>query len=109
MRSCWRCSLDSKPARFKDSAFSVPSRLPFVMILLALVLTAVSAFGVTRLRADTRADLLADPSSASYQDQALFADTFGGDPVVIMAQRSEEHSLNSSHGSISYAVFCLKK
>src|SRR3989337_3609998 len=24
-------------------------------------------------------------------------------------ERSEEHSLNSSHGSISYAVFCLKK
>src|SRR5207245_10320830 len=24
-------------------------------------------------------------------------------------KRSEEHSLNSSHGSISYAVFCLKK
>src|SRR5699024_11280731 len=24
-------------------------------------------------------------------------------------QRSEEHSLNSSHVSISYAVFCLKK
>src|SRR5689334_23964469 len=23
--------------------------------------------------------------------------------------RSEEHSLNSSHSSISYAVFCLKK
>src|SRR5687768_17752696 len=23
--------------------------------------------------------------------------------------RSEEHSLNSSHGYISYAVFCLKK
>src|SRR5207245_8037536 len=23
--------------------------------------------------------------------------------------RSEEHTLNSSHGSISYAVFCLKK
>ena len=25
------------------------------------------------------------------------------------AQRSEEHSLNSSHITISYAVFCLKK
>ena len=23
--------------------------------------------------------------------------------------RSEEHTLNSSHGYISYAVFCLKK
>src|SRR3712207_8292934 len=27
----------------------------------------------------------------------------GGDP------RSEEHTLNSSHANISYAVFCLKK
>src|SRR5207245_8078099 len=27
----------------------------------------------------------------------------------IAALRSEEHTLNSSHGSISYAVFCLKK
>src|SRR2546430_8123938 len=25
------------------------------------------------------------------------------------ARRSEEHSLNSSHSQISYAVFCLKK
>src|SRR5207245_3841268 len=25
------------------------------------------------------------------------------------SKRSEEHTLNSSHGSISYAVFCLKK
>src|SRR2546422_7062113 len=25
------------------------------------------------------------------------------------AARSEEHTLNSSHGYISYAVFCLKK
>src|SRR3989475_7283330 len=26
-----------------------------------------------------------------------------------VAHRSEEHSLNSSHSQISYAVFCLKK
>src|SRR5687768_17960952 len=26
-----------------------------------------------------------------------------------LAARSEEHTLNSSHGYISYAVFCLKK
>src|SRR5699024_12341368 len=26
-----------------------------------------------------------------------------------LARRSEEHTLNSSHVSISYAVFCLKK
>src|SRR5206468_12682893 len=28
---------------------------------------------------------------------------------VLALRRSEEHSLNSSHDQISYAVFCLKK
>src|SRR5438270_2571016 len=28
---------------------------------------------------------------------------------LIQAHRSEEHTLNSSHSQISYAVFCLKK
>src|SRR5207249_9683175 len=33
-----------------------------------------------------------------------------GDGVLVVAPvRSEEHTLNSSHVSISYAVFCLKK
>src|SRR6266436_1337612 len=30
-------------------------------------------------------------------------------PTILIALRSEEHTLNSSHGYISYAVFCLKK
>src|SRR5258707_7319331 len=29
--------------------------------------------------------------------------------VKILPPRSEEHTLNSSHANISYAVFCLKK
>src|SRR2546427_7510035 len=29
--------------------------------------------------------------------------------VLEKAERSEEHTLNSSHSQISYAVFCLKK
>src|SRR5256885_13025225 len=32
-----------------------------------------------------------------------------GDIEVFINSRSEEHSLNSSHLVISYAVFCLKK
>src|SRR3712207_2240533 len=28
---------------------------------------------------------------------------------IILKTRSEEHTLNSSHANISYAVFCLKK
>src|SRR5438477_800190 len=37
----------------------------------------------------------------------LFATPEGYHAVVVF--RSEEHTLNSSHMSISYAVFCLKK
>src|SRR5699024_12272471 len=33
----------------------------------------------------------------------------GAPTVGVPNARSEEHSLNSSHVSISYAVFCLKK
>src|SRR2546430_3617828 len=33
----------------------------------------------------------------------------GRDDAVERAERSEEHTLNSSHSQISYAVFCLKK
>src|SRR3990167_10584704 len=29
--------------------------------------------------------------------------------VKLLCRRSEEHTLNSSHSQISYAVFCLKK
>src|SRR5687768_18315041 len=29
--------------------------------------------------------------------------------ITVEGLRSEEHTLNSSHGYISYAVFCLKK
>src|SRR5687768_17865423 len=32
-----------------------------------------------------------------------------GHPQHVVGSRSEEHTLNSSHGYISYAVFCLKK
>src|SRR5690606_42151747 len=32
-----------------------------------------------------------------------------GLPVFLLIMRSEEHTLNSSHVKISYAVFCLKK
>src|SRR3712207_8183252 len=30
-------------------------------------------------------------------------------PMMNVLNRSEEHTLNSSHANISYAVFCLKK
>src|SRR3712207_7901886 len=37
-------------------------------------------------------------------------DTWGSfEAALRMMCRSEEHTLNSSHANISYAVFCLKK
>src|SRR2546430_15242745 len=50
---------------------------------------------------------------------SMFGITWGIASVIILVglgkgfmvdqKRSEEHSLNSSHSQISYAVFCLKK
>jgi len=41
---------------------------------------------MVRLRPDARVDLLIDPGSALFKDQALFADSFGADPIVILAE-----------------------
>src|SRR5947209_12843470 len=40
---------------------------------------------------------------------AILALPWDGGGLVTLFQRSEEHTLNSSHANISYAVFCLKK
>jgi len=73
-------------SRLPLSLFTIPSRWPLVLLLLALLLSAGSAVGLTRLRPDARVDLLIDPNAAAFKDQALFADTFGADPVVVMAK-----------------------
>src|SRR5690625_6493309 len=43
---------------------------------------------------------------AEVVDRAIRESDLGLNPVLA---RSEEHTLNSSHVAISYAVFCLKK
>src|SRR5687768_18198750 len=63
------------------------------------------------LRAGWRSGELADAREIVQRLLARAPD----DPAVVatsaqlLARRSEEHTLNSSHGYISYAVFCLKK
>ena len=81
-----------KPAG-RLSVFDLPARSPLILIGLALLLSVASIVGVLRLRPDARVDLLTDQNSAAYKDQALFADTFGADPVVIMAQPAAGASL----------------
>jgi len=57
------------------------------------LLTIGSVLGITRLRPDARIDLLIDPGSILYKDQALFADTFGADPIVIVAEPTSKTAL----------------
>ena len=64
-----------------------------MLLLLALVITIGSAIGAARLKPDARIDLLLDPGSALFKDQALFADTFGADPIVIVAEPSARGTL----------------
>src|SRR2546428_7736365 len=73
-------------SRLPLSLFTIPSHWPFLLLLLALLLSAGSAVGLTRLHPDARVDLLTDPNAAAFKDQALFADTFGADPIVVMAK-----------------------
>jgi hydrophobe/amphiphile efflux-3 (HAE3) family protein len=62
------------------------SRRPFLLLLLALLLSAGGLLGLMRLHPDARVDLLVDPHARGFSDQARFADAFGADPVVVMAQ-----------------------
>src|SRR6266853_1952193 len=55
------------------------------------------------------------PYTTLFRPRAQGQDPFGGDrryrraTARDAAARSEEHTSNSSHSQISYAVFCLKK
>jgi len=55
-------------------------------LIVALFLSAGGVFGLVRLHPDARVDLLVDPNARGFADQARFADAFGADPVVVMAQ-----------------------
>src|SRR3712207_7232467 len=55
-----------------------------------------------RVRGRDVQDVLADQVEDLADEVVRRAEVAGRD-------RSEEHSLNSSHANISYAVFCLKK
>ena len=65
------------------------------MLALAVALSIAAIFGLARLRPDARVSLLVDQNSAAFQDQARFADSFGADPVVVMAQPSSGGTLIS--------------
>src|SRR5207249_5405860 len=61
--------------------------------------------GVTRIGMEREAASRIPHAGATWPDTV--DDIFGGDCVVTLDRKSTR--LNSSHVSISYAVFCLKK
>jgi hydrophobe/amphiphile efflux-3 (HAE3) family protein len=66
---------------------------PFIPLLLAAALTIGAGIGVTRVTFDASAALLADTGSPAYADQVRFADFFGADPVVVMAEPAKGQQL----------------
>ena len=56
------------------------------MLALAAVLTILSLIGVRMITADARIDLLVDPSSPAFLDQARVGRLFGADPVVVLVE-----------------------
>jgi uncharacterized protein len=66
---------------------------PVVPLAVAAALTIGAGFGLTRVTFDASAALLADTGSATYADQVRFADFFGADPVVVMAEPARGQQL----------------
>ena len=88
-----RPSPPSRESTSPLSIFAAPARWPVLLLLLALLLSAGSLIGLLRLQPDARVDLLIDPNADAFKDQALFADAFGADPVIVMAQPGPGASL----------------
>jgi predicted RND superfamily exporter protein len=73
---------------------AILARRPQAFLALAVVLTAVLSLGILGFRplgipglqTDAGVGLLADPSAPGFADQALYADSFGADPIVVMVE-----------------------
>src|SRR5438128_3719259 len=76
---------------------------------------SLSSYCVSLMREDPAFIAIPVFPSRFFRHSCIFVSTKSGigEPKELAAKRigvrSEEQRLNSSHGSISYAVFCLKK
>ncbi|TME24323.1 MAG: hypothetical protein E6I68_05480 [Chloroflexi bacterium] len=88
-----RPSTPSGESASRVTVLTAPSRWPLLLLVVAILLSAGSIVGLLRLQPDARVDLLIDPNASAFKDQALFADAFGADPVVVMARPGPGASL----------------
>src|SRR5579871_11967 len=68
-------------------------RYALAALALAVAVSAAAAAGIPRLSTDANVDLLVDPTSAQYQDQQLYASTFGSDPIVVEVEAAPGQQL----------------
>src|SRR2546429_5139512 len=61
-----------------------------------------------RSKGCSRADAIGKRRRRAHRDRSAHAVTHGAHPALAVEDRKSTR-LNSSHGYISYAVFCLKK
>ncbi len=55
-----------------------------LIAIIAIVLTAVLAVGITRIRFKTGQDTIVDPDTDVYQENIRFQKEFGGDPMLVL-------------------------
>jgi len=90
---------------------AILARRPQAFLGLAVVLTAVLSLGIVgfkplgipALQTDAGVGLLADPNAPGFADQALYADSFGADPIVIMVEAPSGSELMSGNHFIGLA------
>src|SRR5699024_11996339 len=102
-----------------DKVIHAPKRI----VALVLVITVFLAIGLPKIQIKMGNDVFVDTNSAIYKDTETYQKQFGGDNAFLLLTADNKNDslvnhktldrkstrLNSSHVSISYAVFCLKK
>jgi uncharacterized protein len=68
-------------------------RQPLLLLAVAVLITGGLGYATTRLQTDASAGLLMDTGSPAYDDQVRFADLFGADPAVVLAEPSRGQQL----------------
>ena len=93
----------SRPEAALREVLATTARRPVAALLVALVLTGLSAWGLTRIRADARVELLADTGSQSFAQQQEFANAFGADPIVVVIAAAPGRELLTPDHMVAFA------
>lgn len=71
-------------------------RRPKAILFTAVVLVALAAIGVTGTEIVTSQEILVSPDSQAYQEYKDYGKAFGGDPLMIMIEGTQEELTSST-------------